>query len=63
MLKRADWQALQEAQKEAKPIQLEFSFAEECSEESRKSNYESANAKYHCARAPRSSEPVCDERR
>jgi hypothetical protein len=27
MLKRADWQALQEAQKGAKPIQLEFSFS------------------------------------
>jgi hypothetical protein len=26
MLKRADWQALQEAQKGAKPIQLTFSF-------------------------------------
>jgi hypothetical protein len=26
MLKRADWQALQEAQKGAKPMQLVFSF-------------------------------------
>jgi hypothetical protein len=29
MLKRADWQALQEAQKGATPCQLEFSFSEQ----------------------------------